>query len=77
MEKKFRVHEVVNTPFCIAENEGKFCVVMGQYKVSNDYTTKEEAENYIKKKPWELITVVMGIISEKVLNDINNQLKTK
>ena len=70
-EKKFELHAVEGTPFYIVEQE-KFCVVMGRYKVSNEFETMEEAKKYIKKKPWDLLTKVIGIMIENI-----NEIKTK
>lgn len=70
-EKTFKIHEVDNTPFCIAEHDEKFTVVIKNYIVSEDFDSIAEAKEYIALKPWKLIVALIGI-----LNEINND-KTK
>ena len=71
-EKTFKLHEIEQSPFCIAEHDGKFTVIMKNYIVSEDFESKEDAEDYIAMKPWKLIVALIGII-----NETNNETKTK
>lgn len=63
-----KIKQVEGTPFNIAEKDKKFCVIMAEYKVSKDFGSYEEAEKYIMKQPWELLTVVIAIMIEKITN---------
>lgn len=74
MEKKeelFKIKKVEGTPFHIAEKDKKYCVIMAQYKVSKDFGSYEKAEHYIMNKPWELLTMVIGIMIEQI-NTLKN-----
>lgn len=50
------VTQVKNTPFAIAENNGKFIIVCNNAVITErTFNTKEAAVKYIGTKPWELI----------------------
>lgn len=71
-----KIKELKKTPFAICEmDEGKFCLICGNQRVSDYFDTEKDAINYAKQKPWELICAVTGIMIEKI-NEIKN-LKIK
>lgn len=64
-------HHVEGTPFNILEvhDEGAF-IILGQYRVSETMNSVKECQDYIDKKPWNLIL-------STVLGMVQNELKTQ
>lgn len=48
--------------FKILETPEGFALVVGTYRMSEKFKTKQQAENAVKEKSWELITNVVGLI---------------
>lgn len=45
-----------NTPFAIIKQENVWKIIIGNMIASPyDFASEEDAENYVKEKPWELI----------------------
>lgn len=66
---------IENTPFWIVGTEEKgYMAVMGKYKITEQFTTKEEVKQEIIKKDWEVIIKVVSIIIQEV---VANELRTK
>jgi len=60
---------IENTPFTVwsdyrGEKE-KHYLTMGNYKVSEDCETQEEARTWPENHKWELITTMIVIVGEK------------
>ena len=64
-----KYHIVEDTPFAAVEKEGKWVLVLGnQITSAKQFETPEEAEAYVREKPWELIWMMAIWI-------VNNQEK--
>lgn len=64
--------------FAIVKQKEKFIIVCGNYKVSNEeFENIEEAEEYIKSKPYELIINVTTLIAKFELEKLNNTKNEK
>lgn len=48
--------------FKILETPEGFTLVVGTYRMSEKFKTKQQAENAVKEKSWELITNVVGLV---------------
>lgn len=66
--KKSNLTELIThideTPFAVIESEQGFSVVMGKYRMSEAFKTKEEATENAKKITWMRILQVMGATME-------------
>jgi hypothetical protein len=63
-------NEIENTPFVMVTLEQGSFVALGNYRVSEVYETKEEAENYIKTITWDnLFNVIISLFEH--LKNIN------
>lgn len=68
----------------IDETGKKFTIIIGDGRATNkEFDTEEEAENYIKEKPWELIASTATFIATKIVEEnekknlkIKNDAKT-
>ena len=49
-------HEIKDTPFTIVEIEGEYFGTMGQYRLTEKFTTYEEAHDTITANTWNNIT---------------------
>jgi hypothetical protein len=72
--------EVEGTPFVVVETEGKCFATLGNYKVSEDYETTEEAELAIKEINWKNLINLMIVINDyckslEGLKSIEQELK--
>lgn len=71
--------EITNTPFVavqIAKEE--IILTMGKYKMTNKtFKTIEEVEEHLKNEKWDLIATFVSIVTENVINEINNKLNQK
>lgn len=72
----FEVLEVKDTPFNIVGNEEDgYRIVMGNQQVCKEtFENVKKANDYIKKKPYELIMVSCMVYIEKV-NELKEQTK--
>lgn len=60
-------HEVETTPFTIGEYEGKFYILLGQTRISEEvYENLEEAQGEAEKITWNKIFQLIGITIEKI-----------
>lgn len=69
------VKEVEGTPFRIVRNKKEVSIVMGDQVVKKGFESIKDAEEYIEKKPWELILIAGAIYSEfinKIRKDNDN-----
>lgn len=68
---------VDQTPFAIVKKDEKFVIILAADIISNrEFDTIEEAEAYIKEKPWELIwaTAMWTMMNQK---EIKKKLKIR
>lgn len=64
--------------FMIVNIEEKWRIGMnGTWMTKKTFKTKEEAQNYINEKPWELIMNLAGVIAEYVVWNENILKQTK
>lgn len=61
----FETEIIENTPFTMVEIDNKYFAVIGEYKVTEEYNTKQELLNKINEKDWGLITSLIGVLIEK------------
>jgi hypothetical protein len=55
---------VENTPFTIYKHEKEWFVLIGMYRLSESFKTKEEALEDAKRTDWERMMQVMGVMIE-------------
>lgn len=69
-------YEIVEgTPFVLVAKDGKWLIVMGSHQVSSKvFDTIEEAELYIKSKPYELIYVGAHAYAEMLVEVKNREV---
>lgn len=69
------------SPFGVKTNENyEYIITLGNQLASiKTFKTKEEAEEYIEKKPWDLIAIMATAISAsmKSIDEEKNQIKVK
>lgn len=58
--------EVKDTPFTIIQHNNELKVTMGQNLLKSGFKTVEEAEKYIKSKPWELMLTANAVFYDSV-----------
>lgn len=60
---------IEGTPFTLWEDfrgeKPKSYITMGNYKISEDCDTQQEAREYLEKNFWEVLTQVIVIVGEK------------
>lgn len=68
-------HEIEDSPFTAVKRKNKaWIIVMGDALATRKkFKTKEDAENYVKGKPWELIFVGSNIFNEKMQERTKNE----
>lgn len=75
--------QITNTPFWIIGNDKQgYCLVMGKWKITEDYETIQEVQDQLQSQQWQIIIRMIGIICEDMIKSedfINNnqQLTTK
>jgi len=66
-EKKEQLIErtdIKDTPFVIITTRGKSFGTMGSYRITEEYDTKKEVSQELKKITWNRIVQVMEILTE-------------
>lgn len=56
--------EVKDSPFTIIGIEGQYFATMGMYRITETYSSKEEAEEEVKKITWNRIIQVVQLLTE-------------
>lgn len=73
--------EIHGTPFILARVTGHWKITLGYDVVSpKRFDTKEEAEEYVNQKPWELILVAGHIYNKRIeafLKERNKENKSE
>lgn len=74
----FERTKLEDTPFTIIseKKEGEEEIhygVMGDYRVTEPFETKEAVKKYILRKPWELLTTFISIAIEKIIEQRDNK----
>lgn len=65
------IHEIEGEDlFKILENMEGYCVVIGEYKISQTFKNLDEAKKFVKKKSWGLIMNMMSLMIH--LNNVKN-----
>lgn len=59
--------EMAGTPFTLVTTEGKTFLTMGKYQISEPME-KEEIGQYMMENEWNIITTIIGIISQHVVD---------
>lgn len=63
----FEREEMEGTPFSINYDEKHgYYATMRNYRVTDAFQTKKGLENYINRKPWKLLSIVIAIAAETV-----------
>ncbi len=57
-------YDVEDTPFTIYKSEDLWYVLLGKYRLSREFNTKEEAEIDANRTDWERTMQVVGIMIE-------------
>lgn len=63
-EQLIKRYEIKDTPFVIVCLDDVYFGTMGQYKITNDYATKEEAEEATTRLTWNNITNLIILLNE-------------
>lgn len=64
--------------FMIVNVEDKWRIgVAGRWLSRNEFATKEEAQQYINQKPWDLIGNYAATLAEFVVKEMFNQNKVQ
>lgn len=58
--------EIKNTPFTIIKTKGKCFGVLGQHRITEEFSTKEEVKEDLREITWNRITQVLMIVIEKL-----------
>ena len=69
-EMTHEMWEVVNTPFTIVRENQTYFVTLGNYRLSGDLQSMEEAKDDASREDWNRIMQVMTLV-------IKHELKTK
>lgn len=56
--------EIKDTPFLVVEIDGKAFGTFGIYRITEEYKTKEEAEEVLRPVTWNRIVQIVSIINE-------------
>lgn len=68
-EQLMQYHQVKDTPFTIIKHEKGNTVMIGKYRLSEDYETAEEAMKDAKRMDWDRIMQVIGVMLEEYKNE--------
>lgn len=68
-EQLMQYHQVESTPFTIIKHEKGHTVMIGKYRLSEDYETAKEAMEDAKRMDWDRIMQVMGVMLEEYKNE--------
>lgn len=60
--------QLTGTPFTLVRNENKWCLVLGNYRITENYPTRNEALERLDKDFWLVVTHLVTIVA-----DINNK----
>jgi hypothetical protein len=60
--------EIKDTPFTIVEIEGEFFATMGNYRMTEKYSTFEEAYDAIMANTWNNVTNLIIVLTEILKN---------
>lgn len=72
----FEREAIKGSPFTYIWEEGKgWYMVMGDYRMTEEFEEKNELEEFIKENMWNLILVMSSIIASKHIEE-NNKLQT-
>lgn len=69
--------EIEKTPFLLVTHEGGSFVALGNYRLSENYESKEEALAYINNITWENLFNVMVSLVQYLKNIPVDDLTTK
>lgn len=61
--------QLEGTPFTLIKQEGKYFITIGNYQLTPQSDTEEEAINYIQFNQWNIITALIDIM----INHYNNK----
>ena len=67
-EQLVKRYEIENTPFVIVYLDNVYFGTIGQYKITTDYETREEAEEATTKLTWNNITNLIILLNELLNN---------
>lgn len=63
-----------NDVFLIVNVEDKYRIALGEHWVTKElFNTSEEAQEYINKKPWELLMNMAAVMAKFVNKELNSQ----
>lgn len=68
--KNLQLTPIKDTPFCHATNGEKNYITCGKIIMETD-KNQEETKEWIKKKPWETIGMLIQAICNEMLNNKN------
>lgn len=68
-EQLMQYHQVKDTPFTIIKHEKGYTVMLGKYRLSEDYESIGEAMKDAKRMDWDRIMQVMGVMIEEYKNE--------
>lgn len=63
-----------NCPFKAVLSNGRYYITFGDKVMSNEnFSSLEDAQKYVNKKPWDLIIVASAILANDLINYKNNE----
>ena len=69
-----KIIPVEETPFLLVVDEEGTQICMGNYLMCNQkFESVDKAKEFINQNPWSLLTPAIGIIAEKVFEDLQNK----
>ena len=64
------ITQLDNCPFSIVENDNKFFGMCGKYRVTEEYTNKEELKVYLETVNWDKISQVLFVVIENLKEEL-------
>lgn len=68
-EQIMKYEHVEGTPFTVISHEKGHTVMIGKYRLSDDYHFEDEALEDAKRMDWDRIMQVMGVMIEEYKNE--------
>ncbi len=70
--------EIERTPFLLVTHERGSFIALGNYRISENYETKEEALKYIEKINWDnLFNVMVSLVQHLKNIEVSDLIETE
>lgn len=73
--KNMKTYKTETSLLTIVENNKEYCITCGNYQISPYFKSKQDAEKYIEKRPYELIVNLVCLVID--VNNKNNMLNNE